>query len=51
MSSIIIRYRCYKISMKKANCSKEQDAKQLAYVPREGDMAVVLPWRRAYPLC
>jgi hypothetical protein len=37
------------ISMKKANWLKNQDAKPLTYVfPAGDDMAVGLPWRKAY---
>jgi hypothetical protein len=41
--------RCIIVSMKKANWLKNQDAKPLTYVfPSGEDMAVGLPWRRAY---
>jgi hypothetical protein len=41
--------KMHTVSMKKANWLKNQDAKPLTYVsPTGDDMAVGLPWRKAY---
>jgi hypothetical protein len=41
--------KMHTVSMKKANWLKNQDAKPLTYVfPQGVDMAVGLPWRKAY---